>query len=169
MVDAKDWTWVLERRCAECDFDAGALERADIGSTARRVADRFVSFLDRDDVRSRPEPDTWSVLEYGCHVRDVCRVMDGRLQLMLAEDGAGFENWDQDETAIEDDYVSQDPATVADELAIAARIVADRFDGVTGDQWSHHGVRSNGSLFTVETLGQYMAHDLVHHVWDVER
>jgi hypothetical protein len=169
MVDAKDWTWVLKRRCAECDFDAGALERADVGSTARHVADRFVTFLDHDDVRARPTPGTWSVLEYGCHVRDVCRVMDGRLQLMLADDGAEFENWDQDATAIEDDYVSQDPGTVATELAIAANMVADRFDGVTGSQWSHRGVRSNGSLFTVETLGQYMAHDLVHHVWDVER
>jgi hypothetical protein len=169
MVDAKDWTWVLTSPCPECDFDAGALERAGIGSTARQVADRFVTFLDRDDVRSRPEPDTWSALEYGCHVRDVCRVMDGRLQLMLAEDGAEFDNWDQDATAVEDDYVSQDPATVATELAIAASMVADRFDGVTGDQWSHRGVRSNGSVFTVETLGQYMAHDLVHHVWDVDR
>jgi hypothetical protein len=117
----------------------------------------------------RPEPDTWSVLEYGCHVRDVCRVMDGRLQLMLAENGAEFENWDQDATAIEDDYVSQDPATVANELATAASMVADRFDEVTGNQWSHRGVRSNGSVFTVASLGRYMAHDLVHHVWDVER
>jgi hypothetical protein len=169
MVDTKDWTWVLEHRCPACGFDAGALRRVDVGSTTRRVADRFAALLEGVDVRSRPEPETWSVLEYGCHVRDVCRVMDHRLQLMLANDGAEFENWDQDETAIDDDYVSQDPATVADEVRVAAGLVADRFDGVTGEQWSHRGVRSNGSRFTVETLGQYMAHDLVHHVWDVER
>ena len=109
------------------------------------------------------------MLEYGCHVRDVCHVIDGRLRLMLDADGALFENWDQDATAIEDDYSSQDPAIVADELRVAARVVADRFDAVTGDQWSHRGLRSNGSRFTVVTLGQYMVHDLVHHVWDVER
>jgi hypothetical protein len=168
MVDDKDWTWVLERPCPECGFDAGALAPTEVGATTRQVADRFVAFLDADDVRSRHEPETWSVLEYGCHVRDVCRVMDGRLRLMLDQDGARFENWDQDATAIEDDYPSQDPTDVADELRAAARVVADRFDAVTDDEWSNRGLRSNGSRFTVVTLGQYMAHDLVHHVWDVE-
>lgn len=168
MADTKDWTWVLERPCPDCGFDAGALPKTEIGTTARDVADRFVAFLAGDDVRSRPDPETWSVLEYGCHIRDVYRVMDGRLQLVLAEDGARFENWDQDATAIEDDYPSQDPAVVAEELRAAAGVVADRFDAVTDDQWSNRGVRSNGSRFTVLTLGQYMAHDLVHHVWDLD-
>ena len=108
------------------------------------------------------------MLEYGCHIRDVCRVMDGRLRLMLDRDGAQFENWDQDATAIEDDYPSQAPADVAEELRAAAGAVADRFDAVTEEEWSNRGLRSNGSRFTVLTLGQYMAHDLVHHVWDVE-
>ena len=169
MADTKDWTWVLERPCPECGFDAGSLARADVGATARRVADRFVALLHSDDVRRRPEPGTWSVLEYGCHIRDVCRVMDGRLQLMLDEDGARFENWDQDATAIEDDYPSQDPVIIADELRVAAGVVADHFDAVPDALWSNRGLRSNGSRFTVVTLGQYMAHDLVHHVWDVER
>lgn len=169
MADNKDWTWVLERPCPECGFDAGALARTEIGATTRHVADRFVAFLGADNARSRPEPETWSVLEYGCHIRDVCRIMDGRLRLILAEDGAQFENWDQDATAIEDDYSSQDPVMVADELRVAARAVAARFDAVTDDQWSNQGLRSNGSRFTVVTLGQYMVHDLVHHVWDLER
>jgi hypothetical protein len=29
------------------------------------------------------------------------------------------------------------------------------------------GLRSDGSEFTVLTLGQYALHDLVHHLWDV--
>lgn len=169
MADTKDWTWVLERPCPECGFAAGALARTDIGATARQVADRFGVFLAADDVRTRPDPDTWSALEYGCHIRDVYRVIDGRLRAMLDEDGARFPNWDQDATAIEDDYAAQDPAVVADEVRVAADVVADRFDAVADDQWANRGVRSNGSRFTVETLGQYMAHDLVHHVWDLER
>jgi hypothetical protein len=36
-------------------------------------------------VRQRPSPGTWSALEYGCHVRDVLRLYDRRLRLMLAE------------------------------------------------------------------------------------
>ena len=28
-------------------------------------------------------------------------------------------------------------------------------------------MRSNGTVFTVETLGRYHLHDVVHHLWDV--
>ena len=73
--------------------------------------------LRRPTVRDRPSPSVWSPLEYGCHVRDVYRVFDGRLSLMLAEEHPTFANWDQDVTAIEDRYGDQDPTTVA----IAAR------------------------------------------------
>jgi hypothetical protein len=45
--------------------------------------------------------------------------------------------------------------------------VSDRFAGVQEGEWSRTGVRSNGSRFTVLTLGQYMLHDLAHHLVDV--
>ena len=44
----------------------------------------------------RPDENTWSVLEYACHVRDVFTLFDHRLGLMLTEDDARFEDWDQD-------------------------------------------------------------------------
>jgi hypothetical protein len=34
-------------------------------------------------------------------------------------------------------------------------------------QWDRRGLRSNGSQFTVLTLGQYFLHDLAHHLVDV--
>lgn len=46
--------------------------------------------------------------------------------------------------------------------------MADAFDAVAVRQWNRPGLRSNGSRFTVETLGPYLVHDLVHHVWDLE-
>ncbi len=107
------------------------------------------------------------MLEYGCHVRDVFRIFDGRLALMLAEDGPVFDDWDQDATAVAERYDLQDPIVVADELATAAGALAERLDGVSGAEWERTGVRSNGSPFTVETLGRYMVHDPLHHLWDV--
>ena len=40
-------------------------------------------------------------------------------------------------------------------------------DRVGDDDWDRPGRRSNGSVFTVDTLGRYHLHDLVHHRWDV--
>src|SRR5215469_17078676 len=91
----------------------------------------------------RPQPDKWSALEYGCHVRDVLRLYDYRLGLMLTEDDPLYPNWDQDETALADRYDAQDPATVAGELAAAAETIAGRFAAVAGDQWTRPGRRGD--------------------------
>jgi hypothetical protein len=65
------------------------------------------------DARQRRSPGTWSALEYGCHVRDVLRLYDQRLEMMLTQDGPQYPNWDQDATAVASRYGEQDPATVA--------------------------------------------------------
>jgi hypothetical protein len=133
----------------------------------RDAAVAWAEQLVRADVAVRPDDDIWSVLEYGCHVRDVLRIFAVRLDLMLVEDDPGFADWDQDATAVADRYDLQDPAVVRADLLAAADVLADRFDGVAGADWARTGRRSNGSEFTVETLGTYMAHDPIHHLWDV--
>ncbi|HEY5171688.1 MAG TPA: DinB family protein [Acidimicrobiia bacterium] len=165
--DTKDWTWVLERQCPECGFDATQIPPDDIGRMIRQNAAAWRLVLARADVTRRFRDDMWTPLEYGCHVRDVNRIMDARLALMLTEDEPTFANWDQDATAAEDAYDTQDPERVASELDTAARRVAERFDGVGGEQWSRSGMRSDGSRFTVESLGRYAVHDLQHHIHDL--
>jgi hypothetical protein len=119
------------------------------------------------DAADRPRPDRWSALEYGCHVRDVFRLYDYRLGLMLGEDDPLYPNWDQDETAVAGDYGSQHPAVVADELASAADAIAASFAALSGDQWQRPGRRSDGASFSVETFGRYFIHDPIHHLYDV--
>jgi len=164
--DDKDWTWVLERPCPECEFVAGT-PRPQIGAAIRSAVQGIIPALARADVRTRPAPAVWSPLEYGCHVRDVLEICGGRLDLMLASDGAVFPNWDQDSTAVEKRYWESDPREVATQLAAAAERMAARFDGVHDEEWDHVGHRSNGSRFTVETFGWYVLHDVVHHAHDV--
>lgn len=164
--DDKDWTWVLERPCPECGFDASALPAAAVADLVRANAGDWQRVLARPDVRDRPEPAIWSSLEYACHVRDVHRLYLHRLERMLAEDGPHYANWDQDETAITDRYDLQSPATVAAELTTAAAALADRFETVEGDQWARTGFRSDGAAFTVDTFARYFVHDPIHHLWD---
>jgi hypothetical protein len=166
-VDDKDWTWVLERACPACGFEANLLAPAAIGAAACADVARIVRRLADPDAASRPAPQVWSPLEYACHVRDVCRVFGGRLQLLLDEDDPVFPNWDQDRTALAEQYWTQDPAVVAAECTEAADVIAAAFDAVRPDQWVRRGRRSNGSVFTVQTLGRYFAHDLAHHVHDI--
>lgn len=165
--DTKDWTWVLERACPECGFDASAISGRDVSALVRRNAAGWPAILERSDVRYRPDDHTWSPLEYAAHVRDVFRIFRTRLELMLTRDNPQFPNWDQDETAVTDKYNEQDPAVVSMELVAAAEALAAAFDAVPTDAWERVGRRSDGAVFTVDTLARYLAHDPTHHVWDV--
>lgn len=165
--DTKNWTWVLDRPCPECGYDAAAVSFRDVPALIRANAAAWTPVLARDDVRVRPDDSTWSPLEYAAHTRDVFRVFSRRLRLMLDEDDPEFENWDQDATAVTDRYGDQDPAVVAVELRDAAGALADSFDRVPDAALDRVGRRSDGSVFTIETLASYFLHDPLHHLWDV--
>ena len=165
--DTKDWTWVLERPCPECGFDAAAQSLADLPARIHDTAMAWSDVLARTDVGVRPAPAVLSPLEYACHVHDVHVVFAERVRLMLEVDEPAFANWDQDATAVEDDYAGQDPVTVAVELIEAAGTVAGTYATVTDAARARRGLRSNGDEFTVEGLGRYHLHDVVHHLHDV--
>ncbi|HEV7191896.1 MAG TPA: DinB family protein [Jatrophihabitantaceae bacterium] len=165
--DAKDWTWVLDRRCAECGFEPRGIDRDELPALIRSAADEIRAALTKPTASDRPAPRVWSPLEYACHVRDACVVFGERVRLMLDMDNPVFPNWDQDETALTERYWEQQPTAVGNELTAAAERVAMRLAAVSGDEWRRGGRRSNGSVFTVESLGRYLLHDLVHHVHDI--
>ncbi|WP_344806358.1 DinB family protein [Microlunatus ginsengisoli] len=166
--DSKDWTWTLTRRCDECGLAAGEIPFEEVAVRAELAAGEWVQILTASPaVNVRPEPGVWSPLEYGAHVRDVYRMFDTRLALMLTEDDPVFANWDQDQTALAERYREQDPEQVADELEEEAEAFAERLQSVRPDQLERTGRRSDGAVFTVETLAQYFLHDVVHHLYDV--
>ncbi|HET7398269.1 MAG TPA: DinB family protein [Intrasporangium sp.] len=169
--DTSDWTWVLVRPCPQCGYDSGHVLPIGVPQIVRDAATRYAAVLGRMDVAVRPGEGVWSPLEYACHVRDVCDVMRGRLERILAGDGTTpveLDNWDQDATAVEKQYWRADPGQVAVELQDAFEAAAAAFATPHRAQWSWSAVRSDGAMFTVETLAKYFVHDLVHHLWDVQ-
>lgn len=187
--DAKDWTWVLERSCPDCGFDPAATAFEAVPGLVRDSSDRLRAALDRPDSRVRPDDSTWSTLEYAAHVRDVCRIFEHRLDIartggarpgpviaaydttvVVTDSGVPmFANWDQDATALAENYPAADTAVVAAELADAAETAARAFESVPVAERERAALRSNGSAFTVDSMARYFVHDLVHHVHDVER
>lgn len=167
--DDKDWTWVLTRPCQECGYESATVTQHGVGDAVLKTAHVLAGLLADDRCRQRPAAATWSALEYVCHVRDVYRLYTYRLGLMLADDGVHFPNWDQDATAVADEYGSQDPVVVGPEMLAAAEALAEAFTAVGDDDWERRGVRSDGAEFTIDTFARYMLHDPVHHVHDIEQ
>lgn len=165
--DTKDWTWVLERPCPECGFDASAVHDDNVAALIRNNVAAWPAVLQRADVAVRPDDSTWSPLEYAAHVRDVYRLFRSRLGLMLKQDDPLYPNWNQDETAIEGRYNEQDPGVVSRELVDAGLALADAFDAVPDEAWSRPGRRGDGARFTVSSFAKYLLHDPAHHLGDV--
>jgi hypothetical protein len=168
-TDDKDWTWVLDRPCPDCAADVGHLAIVDVAELNRANATAWAEVLTQDSVwvTTRPSPEVWSPLEYACHVRDVFRLFLERLELMLTSDNPLFANWNPNTTAEADRYDLSDPATVSDEILVAAAQIASRFETVTTEDLVRKGRRSDGAEFTIESFARYEIHDPVHHLWDV--
>jgi SAM-dependent methyltransferase len=167
IADTKDWTWVLERPCLECGFDAAEHSLAALPGLLHDSAMVWSGVLSGSGAAHRPAPHVWSPLEYACHVRDVHRLFAERVRLMLEQDDPDLPSWDQDRTARESRYAEQDPATVDAELVEAAGHAAGVYATVGPESAGRRATRSDGSRFTVETLGIYHLHDVLHHVHDV--
>ncbi len=148
-------------------FDASDVAAEDVAGLLGQDTARWPAVLGRPDVRERPDPATWSPLEYACHVRDVFRRYERRLVRMLREDDPLYVNWDQDATAVQERYRAQDPATVAAELVAAGAALAARCSAVRGDEGGRPGRRGDGARFSVDTFSRHLLHDPVHHLHDV--
>ena len=168
--DSKDWTWVLQRACPDCGFDASRCPPNAVSGLINENAGIWEQLLAENAIQAgRPDSSTWSSLEYACHVRDVYRRYDERIALMLKEDDPLFPNWDQDSSAVEDRYDDQTPGRVVEEMRAAAEALAARLATLTEPDWERPGRRSDGASFTVGTISRYMIHDPIHHVWDVTK
>jgi hypothetical protein len=166
--ETKDWTWTIGGPCPDCGYDGPNFDVAKTAQAVRALACDFPVALMAHLGRSvRPNPQTWAPVEYACHVRDVFALYEHRLGLMLNQDAPTFPNWDQDETAVSDRYLEQDPAVVASELAAAGESLAVAFEKVEGEAWARTGHRSDGKDFSIKTFAIYMIHDPAHHFWDI--
>lgn len=167
--DDKDWTWVLHRRCRDCGFDASTFPVESVSAVLRANAAAWARLLRGPvvELRRRPRDDRWAPLEYACHVRDVCTLYAQRLGLMLSQDDPLYPNWDQDATAVESNYLRQEPRAIAAGLLAEAESLATAFERVRGAEWERRGRRGDGASFTVASFSRYMIHDPVHHLWDV--
>jgi hypothetical protein len=167
--DDKDWTWVLQRPCPECGFDASKIAGHDVGARLRDQLPIWHEVLASDAAMDRPDEQTWSPTEYACHVRDVAVLYAHRLHRMLTEDDPEYLNWSSDDAAIDGAYDRQQPEVVLAQLARDLGELAEAFDAVSEQEWTRSGRRSDGAVFTVDSFARYLLHDVVHHGWDVTR
>jgi hypothetical protein len=159
-------------RCETCGF-AYDLDLAD--GAAERILAGVLELGDvvrsLDEPARRPEPATWSPLEYLCHVRDVLLVQRERVLQARREDTPSFAPMGRDERVDHDGYAEQDPEDVIRQAADAASMFTNVLARLGEGDWERR-VTYNFPT-PMERLLRWVAvhtvHEVEHHLGDARQ
>jgi hypothetical protein len=115
--------------------------------------------------RVRPDPATWSVVEYACHVRDVFAAFTIRLHRISTEDVPALEPMFADLRAVRFRYNDADLDGVLAELDAHVAGFLDEVAATTG--WDRTATRRPGELRTARWLVRHALHEARHHTRDI--
>lgn len=156
--------------CDECGYHYSDLAREVLGEALVEATEGVIESLsDAGTLRQRPEPEVWSALEYGCHVRDLLDVQRNRIGRALVEETPAFESMRREERVTELAYNERDPAAVAADLAVNAKALAATVRDLDDEGWERTGIYNwpETSERSVEWIVRHTIHELVHHRRDI--
>ena len=164
----------LTQDCPECGF---VYHENEAGSAAGAILDGAGAIASRlvkagDGARTRPEPETWSALEYGCHVRDVLLVQRERVLLARrAVEPPRPPPMGREERAEHDDYAGQRPDDVARQLQDAAQLLANVLDCLDQPSWTRTLIYNFPAPQerSLRWVAVHTVHEVRHHLLDVRR
>jgi uncharacterized damage-inducible protein DinB len=116
------------------------------------------------ELRARPVPGMWSILEVACHVADSEGLFAERMKRVLAEDRPPLA-WSDQEACVT--ALAYDAREVTDELECVAalrRQMARILQAQPDDKWSRVGIHSLDGEQTLEQLLRKAVNHLEHHV-----
>jgi hypothetical protein len=159
--------------CDECGFDYDLEKLRPIDALLRAGVEPYVAYLETDTptLRRRPAPDTWSALEYVCHLRDVMLVQRERVLRALVEDVPTFVPMHRDERVELEREIAQDPERAAEQLVVATGLLADLFAVLDDDQLERTGIYNypTPEERSIRWIGVHTLHECRHHLLDIEK
>jgi hypothetical protein len=160
--------------CEECGFDYDLAEALTAGPAIIDGVAELAALLSsgRADLRTRRLWDTWSPLEYGCHVRDVLLVQRERVLAARRVDRPMFDAMGRDERVEHDGYAEQDPVRVVRQLTEAAYLYANDLFRLAPEDWDRRSAMYNYPTRRERTLrwmAMHTLHEVRHHLLDVRR
>lgn len=159
-------------RCEGCGFAYDLDAATGAGADIVRGVDALAAVMcDGIDIATRTEPERWSPLEYGCHVRDVLLVQRERVLEARRTDRPSFAPMGRDERVDHDGYTDQAVEDVARQLVDAGMLFANVLARLGPDGWERTVVYNYPARFerSLRWVAVHTVHEVRHHLLDAER
>ena len=158
--------------CPTCPFSWDAVTSPEITPRVTAATESFAMLLRKcpDDASHRPTPDTWSMIEYGCHVRDVLFNLRDRIILGADEDNPRPHPMHVDARVDLGLYRRDSAATLAEEIEVAGALFTRTFDALPDGfaerlifyPWPTPATRN------LRWVAAQALHECEHHLADVQ-
>src|SRR3990172_198575 len=143
-----------------------SMDRTQITAYLRQLPDlidEVIDGLSGDELRRRPSPDEWSILEVCCHLRDSAEFEGERVRLLAEEENPTLVPYDQEALARERDYQGDDIRRVRTALRAFWGGLAYQLEGLSDEQWERAGIHPEIGRVTVrERAERQVEHGQAH-------
>jgi hypothetical protein len=114
-------------------------------------------------LRKKPAPGKWSVVEILAHLADSELVVGWRLRSILSAPGSPIQAYDQDAWASHGRYAKRDPRKSVERFRMLREANLELLKSLTPEQRKQFGLHSERGEESIERLTQLIAgHDLNH-------
>lgn len=145
---------------------SGKIQGQDPLRVQAATAKKLVALLNRrtpSQLRKRPAPDKWSVVEILAHLADAELVVGWRLRSILSAPGAPIQAYDQDAWASNGRYAKRDPRKSIETFRILRDANLQLIKSLTPEQRQQFGLHSERGEESIDRLTHLIAgHDLNH-------
>jgi uncharacterized damage-inducible protein DinB len=136
--------------------------------TAKKLA-KLIKPLSKKQLSARPEPGKWSIGEILAHLADGEIVDAWRLRLVIGQNGAPIQAFDQEVWAETFEYAKRDPKVSLETFRVLREENLRMLKALPKNLWENHGMHSERGKETVAHIVRMFAgHDL-NHLAQVER
>lgn len=136
------------------------------------VAQQLVAELQQAPVTAnqRPTAEVWSIVEYGCHIRDVLYMLRDRITLALAEDTPTPKLAYFDVRVASGFYAQDTPEILAQELPLAAGLFSRTLAALSPAQLARSIVHTWPQVTErqVSWIAAQALHECEHHLADIK-
>lgn len=167
------WLCVTEpERCEVCDFQWDSISSQELVPRLRAVGLRLSELLGSCDESSltRHSDSTWSVTEYGAHVRDAMFNLRDRVIVAAAEDNPDPASMHVGFRIQAGIYADDTPSTLAIEIPVACELMARTVAALNTELnrkmrygWPRPATRS------IRWVAAQALHEAEHHLHDMQK